>query len=116
MLGESREELSKSNIRQAAEKLWGAAALAVKAYAYWREGKRLSNHGELWEWKRRLEDEFGEWASDSWYAAGAMHICIAGLVHRKGSSHRPEKSGETREGSGFLNKEGLQGLDQSLPP
>ena len=47
LLGEPREELSKSNIRQVAEKLWSAAALAVKAYAYWREGKRLSNHGEL---------------------------------------------------------------------
>ncbi len=26
----------------------GAAALAVKALAYEREGERLSSHGELW--------------------------------------------------------------------
>lgn len=34
LLEEAREELGKGNVRQAAEKLWGAAALAVKAHAY----------------------------------------------------------------------------------
>ena len=75
LLREAREELSKGNVRQAAEKLWGATALAVKAYAYWKDGKRLSSHGELWEYKRRLEDEFGEWVSDAWNAGSTMHIC-----------------------------------------
>ncbi len=76
LLEEAREELGKGNVRQAAEKLWGAAALAVKAYAFWKGEKRLTSHGELWEWKRRLEDELGEWVSDSWYAASAMHTCF----------------------------------------
>ncbi|MCE4603104.1 MAG: PaREP1 family protein [Desulfurococcales archaeon] len=76
LLEEAREELEKGNIRQAAEKLWGAAALAVKAYAYWKEEKRLASHGELWEWKRRLEDELGEWVHDSWMSATGMHICF----------------------------------------
>ena len=76
LLGETREELEKNNVRQAAEKLWGAAALAVKAYALWREGKRLSSHGELWEYKRGLEEEFGEWISDAWAQASTMHICF----------------------------------------
>ncbi|MEB3846488.1 MAG: PaREP1 family protein [Desulfurococcales archaeon] len=76
LLEEAREELGKGNVRQAAEKLWGAAALAVKAYAFWKEEKRLTSHGELWEWKRRLEDELGEWVSDAWYAANTMHICF----------------------------------------
>ena len=76
LLEEAREEQGKGNVRQAAEKLWGAAALAVKAYAYWKEGKRLSSHGELWEYKRRLEDEFGEWVSDAWAQASAMHTCF----------------------------------------
>ena len=49
LLEEAKEELQKGNVRQAAEKVWGSAALAVKAYAYWKEGKRLSSHGELWE-------------------------------------------------------------------
>ncbi|MCE4607261.1 MAG: PaREP1 family protein [Desulfurococcales archaeon] len=76
LLNEAQEELRKDNIRQAAEKIWGAAALAVKAYAYWRDGRRLSSHGELWEYKRKLEDLFGEWVSDSWNAANTMHICF----------------------------------------
>lgn len=40
------------------------------------EGKRLTSHEELWEWKRRLEDELGEWVSDAWAQASAMHICF----------------------------------------
>ncbi len=76
LLEEAREELGKGNLRQAAEKLWGAAALAVKAYAYLREGKRLTSHGELWEYKRRLEDELGEWVHDSWASATEMHVCF----------------------------------------
>ncbi len=75
---EAREELERGNVRQAAEKLWGAAVLAVKAYAYWREGKRLASHGELWEWKRRLEEELGEWVSDS--STPGMLPCYAYLL------------------------------------
>lgn len=52
LLAQSLEEARKGNVRQAAEKLWGAAALAVKAYAAWREGRRLASHVELWEFKR----------------------------------------------------------------
>jgi len=37
LLEQAREELQKGDIRQAAEKVWGAAALTVKAYAEWRE-------------------------------------------------------------------------------
>ncbi|RLG85950.1 MAG: hypothetical protein DRO39_04385 [Thermoprotei archaeon] len=76
LLGEAEEELQKGGVRQAAEKLWGAVALAVKAYAYWRDGRRLTSHGELWEYKRRLEDELGEWVSDAWNAGNTMHICF----------------------------------------
>ena len=76
LLGEALEELRRGNVRQAAEKLWGAAALAVKAHAYFREGKRLASHRELWAYKRVLEDELGEWVHDSWASAAEMHICF----------------------------------------
>ena len=76
LLEEVREELERGKVRQAAEKLWGATALAVKAYANWRHGKRLTSHRELWEYKRRLEDELGEWVSDAWNAGNTMHICF----------------------------------------
>ncbi len=76
LLEQAREELGKGGVRQAAEKLWGAAALAVKAYASWREGRRVASHGELWEYKRRMVKELGGWVSDAWYAGQAMHTCF----------------------------------------
>jgi len=76
LLEQAKEELRKGDVRQAAEKLWGATALAVKAYAAWRDGKRLTSHGELWEYKRRIEKELGEWVSDAWNAGQSMHICF----------------------------------------
>ena len=76
LLAQSLEEARKGNVRQAAEKLWGAAALAVKAYAAWREGRRLASHGELWEFKRVMERELGAWVRDSWANAVEMHICF----------------------------------------
>ena len=76
LLKQAREELEKGGIRQAAEKLWGATALAVKAYAWWREGKRLASHGELWECMRRMAREIGKWIRDAFYAGHAMHTCF----------------------------------------
>jgi len=74
--GRAREELERGGVRQAAEKLWGAAALAVKAYAAWRDGKRLASNGELWEYTRRMMAELGGWVSDAWAQANAMHVCF----------------------------------------
>ncbi len=76
LLNQAKEELSKGDVRQAAEKVWGAAAMAVKAYAGWRDGRRLTSHGELWEYSKRMINEFGRWVSDSWAHANAMHICF----------------------------------------
>ncbi len=76
LLEQAREELVKGDVRQAAEKLWGAAALAVKAYASWSDGRRIASHGELWEYKRRMVRELGDWVSDAWYAGQAMHTCF----------------------------------------
>ena len=76
LLEEAREELQKNNVRQAAEKVWGAAALAVKAYAYWRDGKRLTSHGELWGQMRLMTKELGEWVREAWMYANGMHTCF----------------------------------------
>ncbi len=76
LLREANEELSKGNVRQAAEKVWGAAALAVKAYAYWRDGRRLASHGELWEYKRVMEKELGGWVYEVWAIAQSMYTCF----------------------------------------
>ncbi len=76
LLEEAREELEGGNIRRAAEKVWGAAALTVKAYAMWRDRKGLASHGELWLYSKRIMEEFGEWVYDAWMAANGMHTCF----------------------------------------
>ena len=74
LLKAAGEELERGDLRQASEKAWRAAALAVKAYAYWREGVRLSSHGELWRYKDKIAGELGDWVHDAWAQANAMHI------------------------------------------
>jgi len=76
LIEEAGEELGKGNIRQAAEKIWGAAALAVKAYAYWRDDKRLSSHGELWGYMRVLARDMGAWVRETWMYANGVHTCF----------------------------------------
>ncbi len=58
----------------------GAAALAVKAYAPWREGRKLLGHGELWGYKRKLEEELGERVHGAWASATEMNVLLRGLV------------------------------------
>ncbi|MGC9050230.1 PaREP1 family protein [Pyrobaculum sp.] len=74
LLKTAGEELGTGDFRQVSEKIWGAAALAVKAYAYWRDGVRLASHGELWRYKDKIAAELGDWIRDAWNAANAMHI------------------------------------------
>ena len=76
LLEGAREELERGDVRQAAEKAWGAAALAVEAYAEWREGRRLTSHRELWEYKRVMERDVGEWVHNAWMNAVGMHVCF----------------------------------------
>nr|WP_231818652.1 PaREP1 family protein [Thermoproteus tenax] len=74
LLKAAEGELHVGDLRQAGEKIWGAAALAVKAYAYWREGVRLTSHGELWRYAEKIAEELGDWVHDAWAQANAMHI------------------------------------------
>ncbi len=76
LLEQAKEELRKGDVRQAAEKTWGSAALAIKAYAWWREGKRLTSHRELWEFIDRVASELGKWVYYVWHSANAMHTCF----------------------------------------
>ncbi len=73
LLERAKEEIDKGDLRQASEKVWGACALAIKAYALARDGKVLETHADLWVYKSCLVMEFGEWVRDVWYAANTMH-------------------------------------------
>jgi uncharacterized protein (UPF0332 family) len=74
MLEQAKKELGSGDLKQASEKIWGAAALAVKAHAYARERRRLASHSELWQHKSRIVEELGDWVDEAWNAANAMHI------------------------------------------
>ncbi len=64
LLEQAVEELWKGDVGQATEKVWVAAALAVKAYAEWKERRRLTSHGELWEYMRRMVKEPELWVRE----------------------------------------------------
>ena len=76
LLEQAKDELERGEVRQAAEKLWGAAALAVKAYAEFLEGRRPASHGELWEYARKMAREMGLWVREAWMYANGMHVCF----------------------------------------
>ena len=83
LLRGAREELERGNVRQAAEKVWGAAALAVKAYALWKDGRRLMSHSEFWEYKSIVAEELGRWVRVAFQQASSMHTCFyEGLCDR----------------------------------
>jgi hypothetical protein len=53
---EAKEFLARGDLVQASEKLWGAAALAVKMAAA-KRGLKLEKHGSIWEFVSRLSRE-----------------------------------------------------------
>jgi len=59
----------------AAEMLWDAVSLAVKAYIYATEGKRIESDNELWALKNRLADKLGEIVYDVFQRAAGLHQC-----------------------------------------
>ncbi|NPA99764.1 MAG: hypothetical protein GXO10_00125 [Crenarchaeota archaeon] len=76
LLEQAEKEIEKRDILQAAEKLWGATALAIKAYVAWKERRVIRSHRELWENKNTLKRELGEWVQDAWMHAHGLHTCF----------------------------------------
>jgi hypothetical protein len=74
LLREAEAEVARGDLRQASEEIWGTAALAVRAFAYWRDGVRLASHGELWRYAEKVAEELGEWVRDAWAHANAMYV------------------------------------------
>ena len=73
LLEQAREELRDGDLLQASEKLWGAAAQAVKAVAA-RRGWPHDGHGKLYEVINRLVAETGDRQLRALFAyAGNLH-------------------------------------------
>ena len=75
-LAEAAEgELAEGELRQASERIWGSAALAVKAVAAALEGRRLTSHGELWAYVDELSARLGRpELMRLWQMANSMHV------------------------------------------
>jgi uncharacterized protein (UPF0332 family) len=73
LVEQAREELEKGDLRQASEKIWGACALAIKAYILARRGLKLESHRELWIYKNEVVKELGEWVRTVFLKADSMH-------------------------------------------
>lgn len=58
-LREGKEFLSKQDLVQASEKLWGAAALTVKMVSA-KRGIKLEKHGSLWDFVSKISKERGD--------------------------------------------------------
>ena len=55
-LAEAKEFLSKGDLVQTSEKLWGASALAIKTVVA-KRGLKLERHGSLWDFVNTLVKE-----------------------------------------------------------
>ena len=96
------EELARGDLRQASEKLWGSAALAVKATACGGKGRRLAGHRELWEYVNKLIEQTGdEELGGLWRTAISMHMNLyegwapkEEVESSKEHSQPPRKAGE----------------------
>ena len=51
--------------------------MTIKAYAYWKDGRRLKSHRDLWEYKDKVADELGGWVGRLFReASGFMHASM----------------------------------------
>ena len=73
LLEQACEELGKGDLRQASEKVWGACALAIKAHALHKRGRRIESHAELWAYKNEVAKELGDWVRAVFRQADSMH-------------------------------------------
>ena len=70
---QAKEELEKGDLRQVCEKIWGACALAIKAYVLARKKQELKSHKDLWIYKDEVVRELGEWVRTAFLKADSMH-------------------------------------------
>ncbi len=67
----------------AAEMLWDAVSLAVKAYIYATEGRSIEGDEELWSLKNHLADKLGDIVLDVFQRAAGLHQCAVEKICTK---------------------------------
>jgi len=73
LLEQASHKLERDNPRQAGEKIWSACALAIKAHALVKKGKRIESHAELWVYKNEVARELDDWVESAFMQADSMH-------------------------------------------
>jgi len=73
LLEQARQELEGGDLRWSSGKIWGACALAIKAYALAKENLVLKSHRDLWVYKNKVAEELGEWVRTVFRQADSMH-------------------------------------------
>jgi len=72
-LKDAEAALARKDYLQASEKLWGAAAQAVKAAAA-KRGMIIRSHERLWDFVERLDQEYPDWRlAEKFSIASALH-------------------------------------------
>lgn len=72
-LKDAEAALARRDYPQASERLWGAAAQAVKAAAA-KRGVIIRSHERLWDFVERLDQEYPEWRlAEKFSIASALH-------------------------------------------
>jgi len=72
-LKDAEAALARKDFLQASEKLWGAAAQAVKAVAA-KRGMIIRSHERLWDFVERLDQDYPEWRlAEKFSVASALH-------------------------------------------
>ncbi|MEM3103946.1 MAG: PaREP1 family protein [Candidatus Bathyarchaeia archaeon] len=73
LIHQARLEFERGDLRQASEKIWGACALAIKAHALYKGGRKIESHADLWTYKNEVVKELGEWVRTAFMKADSMH-------------------------------------------
>lgn len=68
------DDIKKGNIRSAADKVWKAATIALRATAHLNNVK-INSYGDIWKYTEKLSKKYGDWFRNAWFSAVAMYVC-----------------------------------------
>ena len=74
LINEALHELEKGDLRRASELIWHACALAIRAYANHRDGRKLGSRDDLWNYIETIKRDLGNWAYDAWLSGLSMKM------------------------------------------
>ncbi len=68
------DDIRKGNIRSAADKIWKATTIALRATAHL-NNYRINGYSDIWKYTEKLSKKYGDWFRNAWFSAVAMYVC-----------------------------------------